>query len=95
MTTAREQLTLALVQLAADGRRPPCGDYGAHDVWLSDDPDIRALAADWCTGCPVREQCHNAAEAGDEKFGVWAGIDRTPPKRRPGRPAQTTTIKET
>ena len=74
---AQQALTAALVQLAAEGQRPRCGEYGGADLWLSEDPDDRALAARWCRGCLVLDACHNAAEEGAEQFGVWAGIDRT------------------
>ncbi|MDI9627645.1 MAG: hypothetical protein QM286_03760 [Acidobacteriota bacterium] len=30
--------------------------------------------------------CHAAADESGERWGVWAGVDRTPPKQiRPGR----------
>lgn len=79
--TANERLTRALVELASRGHRPPCGDYGRGELWLSDDPDDRRLAASWCYGCPILDLCHDAAEEKDERFGVWAGIDRTPVRR--------------
>lgn len=94
MTTARERLTLALVQLAATGGRPPCGEYGGHVLWTSEDADDRAVAVQRCQDCPVLAECHQAAEEADERWHVWGGLDRTPPKRRPGRPAKTI-IKET
>jgi WhiB family redox-sensing transcriptional regulator len=30
-----------------------------------------------CAGCPVRRECHRFAEAHDERFGIWAGVDRS------------------
>jgi hypothetical protein len=70
-----QRLTAALVDLAGRGRRPRCGDPVTRDLWTSEDPEERQLAASWCTGCPVLDECH-AAGAG-ETFGVWAGMDRT------------------
>ena len=70
-------LTRAIVRAAAAGNRPRCGDPVTHDLWLSEDRAEREQAAHWCTGCPVLTECHTAATAGDERFGVWAGIDRT------------------
>jgi len=77
--TAAEQLTRRLVDLAAQGRRPRCGEPGGHQLWLSDNADDRALAATWCTGCSVLTECGAAADERGERFGVWAGRDRTPP----------------
>lgn len=78
---AHQRLELAVLQLAAEGRRPRCGDAGAHEVWLSEKADVRELAVQWCAGCPVLQLCDQAADAGDERFGVWAGVDRTPRPR--------------
>jgi len=77
--TAAEQLTRALVGLATEGRRPRCGEPGGHAMWLSDDPADRAQAARWCAGCPVLAGCGAAADEHDERFGVFGGVDRTPP----------------
>lgn len=84
--TAQEQLDLALLTLAARGRRPRCGEYGGAELWTSDDADDRAQAATWCHGCPVLELCGSAAEERLEKRHVWGGVDRTPPKKDRGRP---------
>lgn len=84
--TAAEQLTRALVDLADHGRRPRCGEPGGHGLWCSDDATERAQAARWCAGCEVLTECANAADERDERFGVWAGTDRTttttPTKRK-------------
>ena len=80
MATGRA-LTSALVRLASDGRRPPCGDWGDGNPWVSDDSRERAQAALWCRGCPVLAECGEAAEEADERFGVWAGVDRTGVRR--------------
>jgi len=83
--TAAEQLTRALVDLAAHGRRPRCGEPGGHQLWCSDDAADRAQAARWCTGCPVMDECAAAAAEHGERFGVWAGTDRTVVTPKPKR----------
>lgn len=88
--TAAGQLTRALVVLAAEGRRPRCGEPGGHELWCSDDADDRALAARRCAGCEVLIQCGNAANEHDERHGVWGGTDRTRPPARPKPTRQTT-----
>ena len=78
-------LTMALIALADEGQRPRCGDASDRDMWISDDAKDREQAAAWCVGCPVLAQCGAAAEAENERHGVWAGVDRTPkPKRSVG-----------
>ena len=71
---AREQLSRALLTLAEDGQRPRCSD--APHLALSDDAADRAIASRWCDGCPIFDACHEAGRY--ERFGVWAGQDRTP-----------------
>ena len=80
---ASDRLTAALLTLAARGQSPPCT---ADDRWLSEDQDERATAARLCAGCPVLEPCRMAAAAQGERFGVWAGVDRTRAPGKPGRP---------
>jgi len=77
--TAAERLTRRLVDLAAHGERPRCGEPGGHELWCSDDATDRAQAASWCAGCAVLVECGGAADEHDEKFGVFGGVDRTPP----------------
>ncbi len=79
--TAAEQLTRAMVDLAAHGRRPRCGEPGGHELWCSDDATDRAQAASWCVGCPVLVECDAAAAEQGETHGVWGGRDRTPPPK--------------
>lgn len=74
--TAGERLTQGLVRLASEGRRPPCGEYGGHKLWTSDEAAERALAAQWCQDCLLIQECHDAAEERNERWHVWAGIDR-------------------
>ncbi len=82
--SAAETLTRRLVDLAAHGRRPRCGEPGGHELWCSDDADDRAQAARWCAGCVVLTECAAAADEQDERFGAWGGRDRTasPASRR-------------
>jgi hypothetical protein len=69
--------TRALINAAASGLRTHCSDPDSRDLWLSEEVTERRKAARLCAGCPVLEPCHSAAEARGEKFGVWAGVDRT------------------
>lgn len=81
--TAHELLIRALVEVAATGQRPPCGDYAGDSPWLSDDHRQRVQAAALCATCPAITACDDAANETAEKFGVWGGTDRTPrPKGR-------------
>lgn len=73
--TARDVLDRALLDLAAEGRRPRCGELADHLWWTSEKADERARAAALCVGCPVLQQCAQAAEEEHELF-VWAGVDR-------------------
>jgi hypothetical protein len=73
---ASDRLTQALITAASQGLRPHCSDAGSW-LWLSNDPADRREAAAMCTECPVFDPCGQAAEERDERFGVWAGVDRT------------------
>lgn len=75
-------LTRSLIQAASRGLRPHCSQPETHSYWTSEHEGERAHAALWCTGCPVWVECGEAAEANDERHGVWAGVDRSV---RPGR----------
>lgn len=75
---ASERLTKALIDLAAAGLRTHCSDPETHHLWLSEYPEERAQAAKLCEGCPVLIECWTASVARDERWGVWAGIDRSP-----------------
>lgn len=75
---ARAQaLDAMLLRLAAQGVRPRCGEPVAHDLFLSDLAEERALAATWCAGCPVLDECAAAGVEAKATFGVWGGVDRT------------------
>lgn len=76
---AHWRLSAALAELTAP---LPCQRRGDA---LSDDQELRELAALACPACPILDACRHAGE--HERFGVWGGIDRdqrTPPSR-PGR----------
>ena len=85
--TAQEILSRALVSLLNRGAAPPCrADKATLNCWTSDDPDERQWAAWRCAPCTILDACHAAADESGERWGVWAGVDRTPPKQiRPGR----------
>lgn len=59
---------------AVERHGAPC--RGRSD-WTDDDRDVRAEAAAACQHCPVTALCGTYAHAADERFGVWAGRDRT------------------
>ncbi|HOA57786.1 MAG TPA: WhiB family transcriptional regulator [Dermatophilaceae bacterium] len=76
-TSPHDRLAFALARLLANGSRPPCAD--GSGAWTSDDRDERALAARLCRPCPILTECGAAADSTKERFGVWAGVDRTQP----------------
>jgi hypothetical protein len=85
MTTARaasDRLTRALITAASQGLRPHCSDPGAEWLLLSEHEAERVEAAGLCRGCPVITEWGDAAEANQERWGVWGGVDRSV---RPGR----------
>ena len=80
--TAGERLASALEAADDRGDTVPCA---GRAEWISEDVDERAEAARACRPCPVTALCAAAADEHREKFGVWAGVDRTPrPRRREG-----------
>ena len=80
--TDLDHLHAALVDAAPRGNIPACA-INPDGGWLADDPHHRAAAAELCHGCPVLDPC--AAVGQTERFGVWAGVDRTRPPKRPRR----------
>jgi hypothetical protein len=46
-----------LIDAAARGQRPRCGDAETSYMWLSEDPAERAQAALMCSGCPILQPC--------------------------------------
>jgi len=88
-TRPHDRLAFALARVLAIGSRPPCGD--GSGAWVSDDRDERAMAARLCARCPLIVECAEAADSTKERFGVWAGVDRTQPasnKRKGPRECQ-------
>jgi len=67
------------------GGAVPCRGRNA-DWWTSNNAEHREAAAYRCAGCPITMHCARYAEAAREKFGTWAGVDRTP---QPGRPKES------
>lgn len=80
MTPPGQTLNDALLRLAVEGKRPRCGDWNDGNPWLSEDVELRELAAGWCAGCSIFAECGEAATEMKITFGTWAGKDRT--KRR-------------
>lgn len=78
--SAHEALREAARAALDAGHTLPClTDRGA--LWLSDDHEQRAEAANRCRrSCPVIPECATAAASTRERFGVWGGVDRTPKK---------------
>ena len=86
--SARADLDRALLDLAAEGRRPRCAEPGDHHMWTSDDHDERARAARLCAGCPVLRECALSAEDERDAWTVRGGVDRRPnPRSRAARNA--------
>jgi hypothetical protein len=77
-----DQLTMALLNMAARGQRTHCSDPATHHLWLSEHDNERATAVLLCDQCPVLTICGQTAELRDERWGEWGGVDRSV---RPGR----------
>jgi hypothetical protein len=77
MTTADHRLTMALIALAVRGERPRCSDPVDHALWTSDDQHDRAVAVQWCAGCPIIDPCGQAADERGERWQVWGSKDYT------------------
>lgn len=83
---ATDQLTLALINLAARGDgRPRCSDPTISDLFVSESETDRAKAAPLCRGCPVGTECGEVGK--HQRFGVWNGVDVTARLGRPKRSA--------
>jgi hypothetical protein len=74
---ASDKLTIAPLTIAVKGQRAHCSDVATHHYWTSEHPAERARAALACHGCPVGRECGEAAEANDERWGVWNAVDRS------------------
>lgn len=55
--------------------RAGCRDLDP-ELFFSPVPADIEQARQVCARCPVTAQCRAAADANDEQFGVWAGVDR-------------------
>jgi hypothetical protein len=69
MTSAHvptDQLTLALLGLAARGQRTHCSDPTSHHLWLSERESERATAVMLCDHCPILTVCRDTAELRQE-----------------------------
>ncbi|MDD9206597.1 WhiB family transcriptional regulator [Georgenia sp. 10Sc9-8] len=61
----------------------PCmgGSPVPSSHWTADEPELQAVAARACTGCPLREDCAAFAEVAPVEAGVYGGTseyDRLP-----------------
>ena len=72
---AGERLTRALIDAAARGVRPRCGDYETSYLWLSELEHERQRAARLCADCVVIAECDEVGK--HQRFGTWAGVDRS------------------
>lgn len=73
-TIERARLRLDAELAALDGDvscRGPRKDY-----WTSDEREERVYAAVLCKTCPVLDACANYADVSDQRWHVWAGVDR-------------------
>lgn len=73
----RDALAAAILELNRDGLEPLCTD---DPRFLDDDRETRAEVLDHCQRCDILTAC--AAAGRHERFGIWAGQDRTPDQRR-------------
>jgi hypothetical protein len=76
-TRESEAFRKALQRIIKAGLHTHCSDVRTRHMWLSESAEDRAVAAKWCTECPVFQECGAAARARGEQFGVWAGEDMT------------------
>ena len=79
---AHDALTRALLNAAARGERPRCGDSEVSWMFLDENPRHRAIAATYCNGCVVWSECDAVGRY--QTFGTYASKDRT---RAPGKKA--------
>lgn len=74
---ARAAFTRALQDYVDANTYIPC--LGNGWLWTSGVADDRACAARLCGDCPLKDLCLAEAIAGDEKSGVWGGVDLEDP----------------
>ena len=78
----RNNLAAAIIGLNALGLEPLCTD---DPRFLDDDRATRATVLEHCQRCDIIDACRAAGR--HERFGCWAGQDRTPD--RPTAPEET------
>jgi hypothetical protein len=64
----------ALAEALDDCGSVPCE---SRAEWTSESAEDRQAAAHQCARCPVLPLCSDYVSAAKEKYGVWAGKDRT------------------
>lgn len=71
----------ALLASVLEDFAPPCN---GHDVFTSDYlSDLeRAVCASICDTCPIADPCGAYARAASVDSGFWAGVDRSPKRKR-------------
>ena len=79
---ASNELTRALINIAARGERTHCSDPETHHYWLSEHDTGASHRHHVVRPLPVLTVCRDTAEQRDERWGVWGGVDRSV---RPGR----------
>ena len=90
-------LTVALLSMAREGQRPPCGDPEAKPLFTSDLAEEREAAAYRCRRCPITAECLAEALQTRATAGVWGGVDfeRLAPAARRRMLAQLNTEPDT
>lgn len=68
----------ALHRLSRAVATSPAVPCAGRDDWTSDIDAERAAAALLCSPCPVLAECRAAGLS--MSFGIWAGLDRKPPR---------------
>lgn len=86
-TDPEAPLRRLLRQLAARdavGRPVPC--RVDPEPFTSENYRQRAEAAQACGACPLLNPCREYAQAQDERWHVWAGVDRRPRPTKRSKP---------
>jgi WhiB family redox-sensing transcriptional regulator len=52
-----------------------CRNHPFPDVFFSDAHDVRRyITREWCSECPVRNECLREALDNDQQWGIWGGL---------------------
>jgi WhiB family redox-sensing transcriptional regulator len=52
-----------------------CRNHPFPDVFFSDAHDVRRyIIREWCSECPVRNECLREALDNDQQWGIWGGL---------------------